>query len=193
MFLPQDFPPRYAALVQTAEIKAGRKFPDLADARERVAAKMDAFAKIALEVAKRGEWSLESVVPGFEHYLRTLCISDLTRFVPDGVLQDRVHELIEEIRHSNRWLSYMRSVERINRKLQTSSAKAESRRDPARRKEFVLRILESKGWSILEWANDAEVAYHTASDYLENRTTPYRSTRLKLAKSLGVNVQDLPM
>ena len=38
------------------------------------------------------------------------------------------------------------------------------------RKAFVTPILDEKGWSILDWANEAEVAYHTAADYLAGTT-----------------------
>jgi len=60
------------------------------------------------------------------------------------------------------------------------------------REAFVKTILEAKGWSILDWANESGVAPATAHDFLANKTKPYRSTRLKLAKSLGVSIQQLP-
>ena len=63
---------------------------------------------------------------------------------------------------------------------------------PQTRKEFVQKILEQKGWSILDWANEADVSHATAMDYLQGKRTPYRSTRLKLAKALDVSVSDLP-
>jgi lambda repressor-like predicted transcriptional regulator len=69
---------------------------------------------------------------------------------------------------------------------------AEPSPKPNQRKVYVLPILETKGWSILDWANEAEVAYHTAADYLDGKTRPYRSSRLKMAKALGVTVQQLP-
>jgi lambda repressor-like predicted transcriptional regulator len=57
---------------------------------------------------------------------------------------------------------------------------------------FVDPLLKAKGWSILDWANDAKVSHATAMDYLQGKTSPYRSTRLKLAKALGVSVERLP-
>jgi hypothetical protein len=60
------------------------------------------------------------------------------------------------------------------------------------RKRFVEPILTAKGWSTLDWANESKVAYNTASDYLEGTTTPYRSTRLKLADGLSIDVDNLP-
>jgi lambda repressor-like predicted transcriptional regulator len=61
-----------------------------------------------------------------------------------------------------------------------------------KRKAFVEPILLAKGWSILDWANEAEVAYHTAADYLTGTTNPFRSSRTKLAKALGVPPNALP-
>ena len=60
------------------------------------------------------------------------------------------------------------------------------------RRGFVIPLLDAKGWSILEWAVEAGVDSATANDYLDNKTRPYRSTRLKLAKALGVPVEQLP-
>lgn len=60
------------------------------------------------------------------------------------------------------------------------------------RREFVEPLLDAKGWSILDWANEAEISHATAIDYLDKKTKPYRSTRLKLAKALGIDVEQLP-
>lgn len=60
------------------------------------------------------------------------------------------------------------------------------------REAVVLPLLEAKGWSILEWADNSYLAYHTAADYLAGKTDPYRSTRKKLAESIGLSVQQLP-
>jgi lambda repressor-like predicted transcriptional regulator len=64
--------------------------------------------------------------------------------------------------------------------------------DENERRAFVIPLLDKKGWSILDWANEAGVSHATAIDYLDKKTKPYRSTRLKLAKALGVNVEQLP-
>jgi hypothetical protein len=60
------------------------------------------------------------------------------------------------------------------------------------RKSFVLPILDKKGWSILDWAHNSGVDFNTASNYLKGKTKPYKSTRAKLANSLGVEVLKLP-
>jgi hypothetical protein len=60
------------------------------------------------------------------------------------------------------------------------------------RQAFVRPILTDKGWSIHDWADKANVDFHTANEYLKGTTNPYASTRKKLADSLGVAVADLP-
>lgn len=60
------------------------------------------------------------------------------------------------------------------------------------RKSFVMPILQTKGWSVHDWAINSGVDFHTANDYLNGKTKPYSSTRKKLAESLGIEVQDLP-
>jgi hypothetical protein len=60
------------------------------------------------------------------------------------------------------------------------------------RKSFIDPLLMEKGWSILDWANEAEVAYHTAADYLAGTTHPFRSSRAKLAKALNISPNTLP-
>jgi len=71
-------------------------------------------------------------------------------------------------------------------------AQSESSGPRSVREPFVTSILVTKGWSILDWATDAGVDFHTANDYLKGTTKPYPSTRKKLADSLGVDVGDLP-
>lgn len=57
---------------------------------------------------------------------------------------------------------------------------------------FIAPILDEKGWSILDWANNSGVDFHTANDFLKGNTKPYASTRKKLAGSLGLKVGELP-
>jgi lambda repressor-like predicted transcriptional regulator len=60
------------------------------------------------------------------------------------------------------------------------------------RQEFVQQILDERGWSIEDWANEAGVAYHTARDYLTGKRSPFGYNRVKLAKALGISVNSLP-
>jgi len=60
------------------------------------------------------------------------------------------------------------------------------------RQRLVIPLLDNKGWSILTWANEAGVAYHTASDYLTGIRTPRRSTIVKLADALGISPNLFP-
>ncbi len=79
--------------------------------------------------------------------------------------------------------------------LETSASSLRPDANPTnarKRKSFVSPILASKGWSILDWASNSDVDFNTANNYLKGKTKPYESTRAKLAKSLGVEVQKLP-
>ncbi|MGI9069911.1 MAG: hypothetical protein ACR2JB_00940 [Bryobacteraceae bacterium] len=60
------------------------------------------------------------------------------------------------------------------------------------RQAFILPLLENKGWSVFDWANESEVAHATAMDFLDGKTKVYSSTRAKLAKALGIPVEQLP-
>jgi hypothetical protein len=64
--------------------------------------------------------------------------------------------------------------------------------EPCSRRAFVEPLLLAKGWSQLDWANEAHVAHTTVTDYLEGRRDPYPSTRLKLANALGIAAHELP-
>ena len=60
------------------------------------------------------------------------------------------------------------------------------------RESVVNPILLKKGWSVLKWADKANVDPHTAYGYLAGKTNPYSSTRKKLAGALELDVEDLP-
>lgn len=73
----------------------------------------------------------------------------------------------------------------------STSTTVESSRSNLRRA-FIIPLLEKRGWSVLDWANEAGVSHATTQDYLDNKRRPYPSTRLKLAKALNVPVERLP-
>jgi lambda repressor-like predicted transcriptional regulator len=61
------------------------------------------------------------------------------------------------------------------------------------REAFVFPLLDQKGWSPFQWAMEAGVAWHTAADYLSGKIKkPNRSTRMRLAKAIGVDPNRLP-
>jgi hypothetical protein len=62
----------------------------------------------------------------------------------------------------------------------------------SRRKAFLIPILEKKAFSINDWATQAGVDFHTANNYLNGETNPYRGTLAKLASPLGLEVTDMP-
>lgn len=66
-------------------------------------------------------------------------------------------------------------------------------RSETTREAVISKLLAERGWSIFDWANEAGVAHATAIDYFRGKTKPYRSTRLKLAKALGIPVDKMPV
>lgn len=95
-------------------------------------------------------------------------------------------------RQSSELIALLNEEIELSKARQTKLPDVEPPFIPVTRRSFVQKILDEKGWSILDWANEAEVAHATAMDYLQDKTTPYRSTRLKLANALGVAVEELP-
>ena len=53
-------------------------------------------------------------------------------------------------------------------------------------------LLRDRGWSTQDWAQKADVDFHTSSDYLKGLTKPRRDTLKKLADALGVAVTSMP-
>ena len=64
---------------------------------------------------------------------------------------------------------------------------------PQSRTQFVDQILTKKGWSTHDWAVQSNVDFHTADNYRKGFTKPFPSTRKKLADSLGIAVDELPI
>jgi len=60
------------------------------------------------------------------------------------------------------------------------------------RKDLLEPMLAAKGFSVRDWAIQADVDFHTARDYRNGKTRTYRTTRKKLADALGIRVEDLP-
>ncbi len=59
------------------------------------------------------------------------------------------------------------------------------------REGFIKPLLLKRGWSLNDWALEADVAYNTVAGYLAGKKT-YPSTRVKLAKVLGLEANQLP-
>jgi hypothetical protein len=66
----------------------------------------------------------------------------------------------------------------------------ESRKESRRR--YIEPLLLEKGWSPFEWATESEVAHATVMDYLDGKTSPFNSTRAKLANGLNIPAELLP-
>jgi hypothetical protein len=102
------------------------------------------------------------------------------------------HQIFDAIaKFENEWWQNQRAQSAAG-----EPAQPRARRDvvavATRRKAVVEPILDAKGWSILRWANEADVDYNTASDFLNGLTDPHRPTRVRLAKALSVPVSELP-
>jgi hypothetical protein len=77
--------------------------------------------------------------------------------------------------------------ERMETSARVEAAQNSNAREPALR-----QILTAKGFSVRDWAKNADVDFHTADDFLKGKTTPYASTLKKLADALGMEISDLP-
>jgi lambda repressor-like predicted transcriptional regulator len=62
----------------------------------------------------------------------------------------------------------------------------------SRRKSFVQPLLDEKGWSLAQWAEEAKVSRHTAKSYVEGKRKTYHSNMKQLAEALGVSFQKFP-
>jgi hypothetical protein len=61
------------------------------------------------------------------------------------------------------------------------------------RKAVLMPLLAKKHFSVHDWANAADVDWHTADNYLNGKTKPYQSTIGKLARALDTDVEDMPV
>jgi hypothetical protein len=62
-----------------------------------------------------------------------------------------------------------------------------------KRRSIVDPLIAAKGWSTLQWANEAGVDYHTADNYLKGKTKKLRAdARERLARVLGLTASELP-
>lgn len=114
-----------------------------------------------------------------------------------GKRELRRREREAELEHEHQLAAIQLETERKLAEIRKGDGTASVPQSPAAepvpsRRAFVEPILAAKGWSILDWANEANVSYHAATDYLSGTRRSYSSTRAKLAKALGVSVQHLP-
>ena len=72
-----------------------------------------------------------------------------------------------------------------------SSDKPEKRL-PAERKAFLDKRLKIKGCSLRVWANQAGVGLSTVTCYRSGKTHPHPSTLWKLARALGISIEEMP-
>lgn len=190
MQFPHNFPFSYKPEAEAAVLTAVQKYPRTGPLEPKIIAGMDAFSRIALRAVRNGDWSLESASYGFEDFLTSLCESEARRFVgmsgASFLAQNMAYQTKEAILQSDLWIGYVKKLAAVAKTLTKYNPKNRTRRS------IVLPILKTKGWSIYDWANEAEVAHATAMDYLDEKTTPYRSTIKKLADALGLPIDKMP-
>lgn len=212
MEFPLGFPSRFVPMAEAAILRVQRRLKKKSKISDQViAAKTFAFAEVACLAAEAGEWPPDLALVGLRQFLLLLCHEPESTFVeseeaPDWAVkgpaerlewmtEEKIERLVQEITESEKWLSY---VERLAQVVKAQTKGAEPPAEPTKpatlakaRADFVLPLLETKGWSLEQWANEAEVSNHTASGYLAGKGT-YRKTKLKLAEALGVPVNSLP-
>ncbi|HUI41729.1 MAG TPA: hypothetical protein VL523_07155 [Terriglobia bacterium] len=180
---PQHLKPRASAKIN--ELR--RKYRQPKQQVKRIKAQALAFADIAYVAAKDGEYQPGLFEEDVKQAIRELCADD--RSLGGHSLWDDFGELqaevFREVMHDDKWQKYLDGIAQM----------VDDRKKPTladTRRAFVMPLLASKGWSILDWANNAGVSYHAADDYLSARRRSYLSTRQKLAVALGIPVDRLP-
>ncbi len=134
----------------------------------------------------------EDVLPDIEKEFRPKLSKAALRLIKRtfGSVEGRIIGSVDRAKLAGRIAHWQ--AEAISQARNAPSPGVSDSRQPGARAAFVMPILDSKGWSILDWANECNVDFHTANDFLRDRTKSYRSTRKKLAEGLGVPVESLP-
>ena len=220
MDYPQDFPAESRARVEAARIRAGRQF-DSKKTKAQWRSDIEAlfwtyvltpFLVFAEESSRLRLWPVDEMDQNCREFLRRLTIDAYYQKGKSAGLSDMIDNLScsirwdaqQKIERTSQWRKY----ENIRLKFAVGESSSTQNNDKtarsaegkptngaaggARRKAFLQPILDKKGFSVHDWANEADVDFHTANDYLKGSTKPYQSTRKKLADALGVKVEDLP-
>jgi hypothetical protein len=154
-----------------------------------------AFARQARRAGKDGVWTGERIRNALDDFLERLirkAYVDLSRI--GHPFESGYQDIRRKIRRSPDWMVHQKGMKDVARtqewiaslpEVSTASVADERRR-------VVQPILDDKAWSTYQWALEANVNHHTAYDYLSGKRNPNRSTRLALAKALGIDVKALP-
>jgi hypothetical protein len=216
MTYPKDFPPTSRSKVEAEKIRAERDF-ERAKEMARWTTEVEALLRSYIlrtylvfvkEAVAQRLWTVEAMDVECREFLRLLTIDayyekgynkrsgQLLEMTSnwDGSILPRV---AREFEKTPDWKQYQDALLEMaspaTNSRRTSNALNKKRRLVKKRRLFVLPILARKGWSILEWADESKVNFNTANHYLTGGTRPYKSTRKKLAESLGVDVDQLPL
>lgn len=150
-------------------------------------------ADLIQEIAKQLGWSIERLPEQFKElsYIRGRTVFGSARDVLDEIAAQYPNMYWAANDGILRFAALNTPVE------QSPSPRVENNGETANavenaRQLFVRPILEKKGWSVHQFAVEAQVDFHTANDYLKGKTKPNRASRAQMAKALGVPVEDLP-
>jgi hypothetical protein len=158
---------------------------------------MKAYLAGVREAGTRAEdrWPIKTIEQEIDRFLRHLCIYQgrLAPGIwsePDEEISHAVHEMTED---TIRAVCAARSGVG-KRKVEPKPGARDLADIAARRQAVVTPILTARGWTVSEWAIQANVDFHTADNYLNGMTKKlHPSTRRDLAKALGLEPKALPL
>lgn len=200
-FYPSDFSPGARDGIEKEKIRAYRELlpSSVYDSRDRALAIRCimriflAFAKEACVCRKDRGWTIERIENESKEFWRRLTIMVVFDKFPgldrlwisnwDGSVASDVER---QCRASPEWTEYEELL------LATPIAETTNPAPSSTREAFINPILEKKGLSVHQWANNAKVDFHTADNYLKGKTKPYPDTLKKLADALGIDIAKLP-
>lgn len=199
-FYPSDFSPGARDRIEKEKIRAYRDllpssvydFKDRDLAIRCVMRIFLSFAKEACELRIEHGWTIERIENESKEFWRRLTLMVLfDKFTGlhsiwisnwDGSVRSDVER---QCRASAEWTEYEELL------LATPLAATRKPASSIMREASINAMLEKKGLSVRQWANDAKVDFHTADNYLKGKTKPYPDTLKKLADALGVDVSKL--
>ena len=126
---------------------------------------------------------------------KTLCYHGLTLRDMAERLQSDIKEPLNRLASEYQQKLYNETARHLvgeSRREETLISQVPIQSKESMRKGFIEPLLLAKGWSMLRWALEAEVAYNTVADYLAGKKNPHSRTRVKLAKVLDLTANQLP-